>query len=107
MTDLSENSKAARISTEELRIILGGKKYRINGKTVVEAFDRAGYGDSGDPHVRYFVRVDGELKSVESVFGKIVPIERKEITPELADEIAHIFEVLGFEILDRDKHHGR
>jgi hypothetical protein len=103
----SNNGKPREISVRELTVSWNGKDYRINQENVIKAFDRAKYGDFTGPHARYFLEIEGELKTVESVFALIVPVPVEEIGGEKAARMASFFEALGFEVLDRDEHHGR
>lgn len=89
----------------EITVAWNGKDYRLTHKGVVEAFDRVGYGDFVGTHGRFYVALNGELKSAEAVFREIVPMAHDEVTQEVAELIEGILSALGFVILDRHAHH--
>jgi len=89
----------------EVALDWNGKTYRITRKAVIKAFDRSGYGDFVGRHARFYLAIDGELKSAEAVFREIVPLEQDDVTPEVAELIEGILKALGFEMLDRQAHH--
>ena len=105
--DVSDNGKPGDLSIIAITLKWDGKTHKVDSKLVLKAFERAVYGDISGPHARYVLDIGGELKTVESVFGEIVPLEREKVTHETSRQIADLFESLGFEVLDRDKHHGK
>ena len=83
-----------------------GVTRHLTREEVMKAFDRAPFGSLSDSSPRYFVEIDGVIKSVDAVFREIVS------TPDTFDnstseKIARAFESLGFEVLDRRRHHIR
>lgn len=105
--EVSDNGKAGDLSVIEVTIEWDGKTCKVNSNIVLKAFECAGFGDISGPYARYLLDIDGELKTAEAVFSKIVPIEREDVTVETLKQIADLFESLGFDVLDRDKHHGK
>ncbi|HDS29865.1 MAG TPA: hypothetical protein ENN67_02350 [Firmicutes bacterium] len=103
----SNNGESRNIDVRELTINWNGKDYRLTRNSIIKAFDSAGYGDFAGPHAKYFIDLDSELKTVESVYSQILPISKDEISEELTKRMVAIFQSLGFLILDRDRHHGR
>lgn len=105
--EVSDNGKAGDLSVIEVTIEWDGKTCKVNSTNVLKAFERAGFGDFSGPHARYMLDIDGQLKTAEAVFSEIMPIEREEVSVETLRQIADLFESLGFDVLDRDKHHGK
>lgn len=82
-----------------------GRTYEVSARTVADAFYKAGFGDFIGPHARYFIGLGGDLKSLELVLREIVPIPADMLTPEMAKLAGDMFEAMGFEVLDRRRHH--
>ena len=106
MSRESENPRGEP-GLEIREVVVGwrGKTYRITAGKIIDAFYRAEYGDFAGSHGRFYLAIDGELKSAEIVFMEMVPIVRDELTEELAATINGVFAALGFEVLDRHQHH--
>ena len=105
--EVPDNGKAGDLSVIEITIEWAGKTCKVNSTNVLKAFESADFGDLSGPYARYVLDIDGELKTAEAVFSKIVPIEREDVSVETLRRIADLFESLGFDVLDRDKHHGK
>jgi hypothetical protein len=88
----------AEISISEVAVSWGGKIYRLTNERVLKAFDSA---PSGNAMERYFVEIDGDMKSAISIFREIVPIPKDRINESIASMISQVLKTLGFEILDR------
>jgi hypothetical protein len=80
-----------------------GASCRLTREAVLKAFNRAQFGNQGS-NPRYFMEIDGDIKSVDSVFREIVTVQENLDESEAA-KVAHAFESLGFDVLDRRKHH--
>ena len=89
----------------ELVITHDGKSYKINHGNVTKAFNNADYGEFNGPLSRYVLVIDGEYKTVVSVFGLIVPIKSETLTEAQTLRISRIFESLGLTVLDKHSHH--
>ncbi len=105
--EVPDNGKAGELSVIEITIEWAGKTCKVNSSKVLKAFERAGFGDLSGPFARYVLDIDGELKTAEAVFTEIVSIEREDVSVGTLSRIADLFESLGFDVLDRDKHHGK
>ena len=98
---VADKSLGAELGVGEICLNWQGKQYRLTHESVMKAFDRAPIGDIVGPHARYYLEMDGDMKSVESVFREIVPILKESVSPKQAILIAEIFRSLGFPVLDR------
>ena len=103
--DPAGNGETQHLDVTEFIVVWDKKKYRINANAVLKAFGKSGYKNLMGPNARYFLAIDGDLKPVEAVLRSIVPIAEDEINPRLIDTISEALRALGFEILDRHKHH--
>jgi len=82
-----------------------GVKYRITYESVLVAFQNSTVGHVSGPLSRYYIRVDDDFKSMVSVLEQIIPIKNDALTPEMSDRASELFRALGFEVLDRHRHH--
>jgi len=82
-----------------------GVKFKLDDSTVVKAFYDADIGEVLGDNARWFLELDGEMKSLEEVLVKIVPFERDEISLNILELFASTVESLGFSVLDRREHH--
>lgn len=89
----------------ELVLRWNDKDYRLTYETVLNAFESTGYGKLTDKDTTYYIKVKGDLKSLQEVIGRIVPINEGQFTQKMMKMICDIFEGLGFEVLDRRKQH--
>jgi hypothetical protein len=108
MTDSSLGQVASRsngIDVGEITVVWQGKPYKLTRDIVLRAFDRSGYGYLSGPHARFFIEIDRDLKSAESVFQEIVPIPIEALNQQAALLIALVCRALGFEVLDSREHH--
>ncbi len=104
-SDMENNGKSAGFILTELVLRWNDRDFRLTYETVLDAFDSAGYGKLTDKDTTYYIKVNGDLKSLQEVIGRIVPINYDQFTPEMMKMVCDIFEGLGFEVLDRRKHH--
>ncbi len=104
-SDMENNGKSAGFLLTELVLRWNDRDYRLTYETLLDAFDSTGYGKLTDKDTTYYIKVNGELKSLQEVIGRIVPINYDQFTPEMMKMACDILEGLGFEVLDRRKHH--
>lgn len=99
------NGEASVLQIAELVISWDGKNYNLSRDSVLEAYNKAGYGNLSGRHARYFIKINGDMKNLDSVLHEIIPVPSDDFTPDQARLVRDIFEALGFEVLDRYRHH--
>lgn len=99
------NGESHDIRLIELKVDWQGSEYLLTPAKVIEAFENSGYEGLSDSKSRYFIEIHNDLKTVQAVFGRIVPVPSDVISPAMIKKMSAILEGLGFEILDRKKHH--
>lgn len=104
-SEVKKTGKSHGFILTELVLRWNERDYRLTYETVLNAFDSAGYGKLTGKDTTYYLKVNGDLKSLQEVIGRIVPINDDQFTPEMMKMVCDIFEGLGFEVLDRRKHH--
>jgi hypothetical protein len=107
VADRKSETGAVGLGVDEIAVRWEGKAYRLTYEGLLKAFDRAQVGDLVGPHARFYVELDGEMKSVESVFREVVPMGKDGVKAEQATLVAGLFRSLGFEVLDRRLCHER
>lgn len=99
------NGEVQVLEITQLTISWNNKNYILSRDSIIEAFEKAGYGTPYGRKARFFLKVDGDLKSLGSVLREIIPVSTGDFTREQTTLVRDIFEALGFEVLDRHKHH--
>lgn len=95
------------LSVDELKLTVEGKQISVDRDKIIKAFPKAELTDFSGKFHRYYVRIDGDMRSVISVFNVICPVERDLLTESVVHKIATVFRTLGFEVLDSRSHHGK
>lgn len=104
-SEVKNTGKSHGFILTELVLRWNEKDYRLTYETVLNAYDSTGYGKLTDKDTTYYIKVNGDLKSLQEVIGRIIPVNDDQFTPEMMKMVCDIFEGLGFEVLDRRKHH--
>jgi hypothetical protein len=84
-----------------------GKTYQLTRDSVMKAFDRASEGEFIGPGARFFIEIDGDIKSVEAVLRQIVPGINGSLNGRTPELFASALKTLGLEVLDKRESHRR
>ena len=103
--DRKSNGDVPDLEVREVVLRWKDRDYRISVDSILEAFDRAGVDWVMGPHARFFIDIAGDLKPLESVFKELVPVDEKELNPEMAEKVSELFQSFGLVVLDRRGHH--
>ncbi len=101
----ADNGEARNIRVTEMVLEYDGRTYRITHESALTAFQDSPVGQTSGPGARYYIRVDDDFKSITSVLEQIIPFKTEALTPEIVDRVSELFRALGFEVLDRHRHH--
>lgn len=94
-------SRDREFLVREIPVLWNGKLFKLTADSVLKAFERSDSGDPVGPKARFYLEMNGEIKSVLSVVKCMIPVKDEELTDESVEKFAKMFEVLGFSVLDR------